>query len=652
MGCAPSTSNYKAPNPTDARRVMRVQCPDGGKPGNTIRTTADDGTVIEAKIPPNTKPGEIFSVGYMPSTQPMRSMQVRVPAGCSAGATVRAQTSSSETIEVKVPAGVKPGDTFTVQYRAASPPAAGQSAPPQPVAPPAKTEPHVPNRPARTPSAPMTKASSMRLISVMVPPGAGPGSTIQVMSDDGQKLQAKVPAGVKAGQIFQMQYAPVAKAPIPEESKLIEKSDMPSASIEAPKVQGAVAGTSEMWKMVKQQMDSALTRKNDGIISSLLDSAFADGLGKFAPESVKRAANDMAAKQLREAVESEDPKRLKGALLAAKRLDATNIPEFTQAAQKYRQVRKLPEGWDITKLAVSRKGDHMVAKTMLTAEQKMLFQKLLDLTHTAIYTRDRLGEGVPSRLELVDVMRIENDNVWSDYMIRRETIRQDLLSDPEGATQCAVATVANTEIDGDSAEAISMRLAQEFGEPLLRSVNEVFLYHGTNSAAADKIACDTFKLDLTGTNTGTLYGRGLYLAEHCTKSDEYTRPTSDGLRHILVCRTTLGRVYYTDEEKPDPKVCEEQCTRGKFNAILGDRQKCRGTFREFVLFDEEQVYPNYILTYRRFGQKLNPKRTIKVSCPADSGPGKVLTVQIPNGAQVRILVPPNTWPGESFLAQY
>ena len=43
---------------------------------------------------------------------------------------------------------------------------------------------------------------------------------------------------------------------------------------------------------------------------------------------------------------------------------------------------------------------------------------------------------------------------------------------------------------------------------------------------------------------GTLYGNGVYLAEAVSKSDEYTTPHSGGLRSILICLSSLGRVTW------------------------------------------------------------------------------------------------------------
>ena len=38
---------------------------------------------------------------------------------------------------------------------------------------------------------------------------------------------------------------------------------------------------------------------------------------------------------------------------------------------------------------------------------------------------------------------------------------------------------------------------------------------------------------------------------------------------------------------------------GPYDSVLGDREKCRGTYKEFVIYDADQVYPAYVVKYRR-----------------------------------------------------
>merc|ERR1719359_1432738 len=107
---------------------------------------------------------------------------------------------------------------------------------------------------------------------------------------------------------------------------------------------------------------------------------------------------------------------------------------------------------------------------------------------------------------------------------------------------------ASGESSGEdsSIENIAASLAADFDQPMLKHANEVFLFHSTSSEAAEAITTGNFKVNLAGSNAGTLYGRGIYLAENGSKSDEYTRPGKDDLRYLLVCRTVLGRAHYSD----------------------------------------------------------------------------------------------------------
>merc|ERR1711972_297232 len=87
------------------------------------------------------------------------------------------------------------------------------------------------------------------------------------------------------------------------------------------------------------------------------------------------------------------------------------------------------------------------------------------------------------------------------------------------------------------------------------------------------ITSNNFSVNFAGSSTGTLYGRGLYFAEHCTKADEYANADKDGLHTVLVCRVTLGNVFYTAEPEPDAQACAKLCMSGDEHCILGDRIK-------------------------------------------------------------------------------
>eukprot|EP00930_Biecheleria_cincta_P070534 TRINITY_DN58172_c0_g1_i1.p1 TRINITY_DN58172_c0_g1~~TRINITY_DN58172_c0_g1_i1.p1 ORF type:complete len:454 (+),score=67.27 TRINITY_DN58172_c0_g1_i1:31-1362(+) len=434
------------------------------------------------------------------------------------------------------------------------------------------------------------------------------------------------------------------------EEVLQRRADRVSQSVDRG-IKNAVQTAGNLNRKVQTEMESALARSDHPAINRLLDSAIAGQLisGKHTPEVLRRAAQDAAARQLREAIEAQDTKRLKGALVCAQRLNQTELPEFEAALAKYKELKKLPAGWDLQKMVLSREGDKMIARMQLDEPAvKAKFQQLLDATFRQIYTRDRQGQPVPDGLELVSVSLVANDELWANYMVRRETIRQELEECPGDFVSYEVDTGTS-----DGTKDITDGLAADFGEQLMPSVNEVFLFHGTSADAASKITQSNYRLNLAGSYAGTLYGRGIYLAENSTKSDEYTRPTPSGERHLLLCRAVLGRVFYLDTKDADPRACEAACLEADYHSVLGDRKKARGTFREFIVFDEDQVYPNYILTYRRKDATVpHPTRTMLVRCPPGAGPGFTIEVHAPDGSILRALVPPGISEGQDFSVQY
>merc|ERR1719399_2116581 len=134
-------------------------------------------------------------------------------------------------------------------------------------------------------------------------------------------------------------------------------------------------------------------------------------------------------------------------------------------------------------------------------------------------------------------------------------------------------------------------------------INEFFLFHGTRPAAAQNICKSDFRVDLSGSNKGSLYGPGIYFAESSAKADEYASDDQDGLYKglfaMLLCRVTLGNPFVTTDVTPDVAALQEKLQADDHHSILGDREAARGTFREFVVQDPRLAYPAYVIIYRR-----------------------------------------------------
>lgn len=227
-----------------------------------------------------------------------------------------------------------------------------------------------------------------------------------------------------------------------------------------------------------------------------------------------------------------------------------------------------------------------------------IFQALLSETYRKTWTRDRRKHNknqpnVPESYEVVQAWRCENSKIWREYCTHRALLIQDRDEAPSGDNFFEYTDVKSTLAWFKHAGSSADRLFPE--------CNEWYLFHGTNPMAARSIAENDFKINMAGGNTGTLYGRGAYLAESITKADEYAKPNENGEYAVLLCRALGGRVKYTEEVNPNQEELVRCCIEGPYDCILGDREKCRGTYREFVFYDTENLYAEYIIHYKRIG---------------------------------------------------
>merc|ERR1712100_986060 len=108
-----------------------------------------------------------------------------------------------------------------------------------------------------------------------------------------------------------------------------------------------------------------------------------------------------------------------------------------------------------------------------------------------------------------------------------------------------------------------------------------------------------FVLDHAGSSRGTMFGNGIYTAECSSKSDEYGQDdggnTYPSLNAMLVCRSYTGKPLVVT----DAGDYVEQQQAGGFHCICGDRESKVGTYREFIFSQENQIYPEFTIIYRR-----------------------------------------------------
>ena len=275
--------------------------------------------------------------------------------------------------------------------------------------------------------------------------------------------------------------------------------------------------------------------------------------------------DDVARRVLADAAALADARRelaiehLLVAIDVCKRVRFTG-PELAEALRKYREMKQLPPGWDLEEVHAAAEAG--APSKLRTDDDRVVeaFQALFDRTWKRVYTRDRKGRVVPSGVVVDSVTKVINLKLWEDYTLRREMVlyadgakggrarevarlNQDPATYRRGMGLGIKAPLTTGWVASDAAAA-----GLDFA--LREDVNEAILFHGTNKAAAEGITDEDFRLNLAGSNAGTLFGRGIYLAECVSKSDEYTKEEPCTLRcktlvqdahTILVCRATLGR---------------------------------------------------------------------------------------------------------------
>jgi len=315
----------------------------------------------------------------------------------------------------------------------------------------------------------------------------------------------------------------------------------------------------------------------------------------------------------------------------------TNFPQFCQVAHLFFfDLHDLPweVGFEVPPMHLSIKAcaAEEGLEQVTDFETLGLLQALLDKTHKSSdnWTRDRgcslhgvnrcadkcvfrHRASVPTGFVLVKGFRNRNQNLWQRYCLFRAGTSARIQKESGSAS-----AASSSSTDSSGCEQVSIVSAHDLSDPLERSCNEWRALHGTSETNARAICEMGFNLQHSGQGAtwkqagelkGTpLYGDGIYLAENITKADEYTRASTgkgedSGLHAVLVTRVVGGRVNVVTEAHPEVEPLRRSHFEGKTDVVLGDRVvHIKKPYREVVAYDEDQVFPEYLLLYaRQFG---------------------------------------------------
>ena len=132
-------------------------------------------------------------------------------------------------------------------------------------------------------------------------------------------------------------------------------------------------------------------------------------------------------------------------------------------------------------------------------------------------------------------------------------------------------------------------------------INEFYLFHGTSSEMAEVICKHCFDERVASLNG--LYVAGSYFAMNSCKSHQYSSAKGKSSNFVmLVCRVAMGSPYCTvTSHRNERRPPDNGATPGRpFDSIFAEHGIGSGGeqhHNEVVVFDHNQVYPEYIVRY-------------------------------------------------------
>jgi cell division protein FtsB len=217
------------------------------------------------------------------------------------------------------------------------------------------------------------------------------------------------------------------------------------------------------------------------------------------------------------------------------------------------------------------------------------------ISHTFLadrLTRDRRSP-MPTGLKVVHVLRNENVALWDRFATKRGDIydvryRQKKL-DEKGVPG-----------PGGTRTRVEVAMPHLMQSTVSTPANEFYLFHGTSPDGAQAIFETGFDVELAGSAAGAAFGKGSYFAECSSKSDEYAKEGTGimgkGQYALLLCRVVCGNMRYVTNMDT---AAHSKTTAPEHHSLLGDREAAVGTYREFIVYDGKQVYPEFAIIYER-----------------------------------------------------
>jgi len=256
----------------------------------------------------------------------------------------------------------------------------------------------------------------------------------------------------------------------------------------------------------------------------------------------------------------------------------------------------------------------------VTDAEAMSLQKMLDQTVSENVTS--LSENVTSGsstasgqrfFKIHRLIRVEDAKMWKQYEGSIKCIsmaREEDIVDSHGLMDLRTPS-GTLQQNPWTTQAMDLNIRRR----IRLDANETYLWHGTGREAAETISRQGVHSSKAGSANGAVLGRGTYLAESSSLADKYSRPGDDGLYALLLVRAALGKVYVAKQYSKwrGKRLVRMVSTtklvrRGDWDSVLGDRNKAfSNNIREYVVANDTQVYPEYLILYSRESQPVTVK---------------------------------------------
>ncbi|XP_061184897.1 uncharacterized protein LOC133192906 [Saccostrea echinata] len=241
-------------------------------------------------------------------------------------------------------------------------------------------------------------------------------------------------------------------------------------------------------------------------------------------------------------------------------------------------------------------------------------RKLVERT----FNPELVGQGADARnlnhkkIHVQKVELIENIDLYQEYSLKRRKMLAKSINKTKGAKfptklQMVPGKQGIQNVVAKGAIVTEKIIDERLKKDIISELNEVYLFHGTKSQFVGNIVSKGVD-PKHGSDSG-MFGRGIYCAESSTKADQYAddKDKRGQKGKMFLMRLLLGHMFLTERDKkykqpPCYNCYKDDCAEAnhvRFDSVVGVKQQSGGLFREFVVYDKDQCYPEYLITYTR-----------------------------------------------------